>query len=175
MSEVVVLAISAVGFLAVGFCFSWLISRSKASSAFSAGQSAAAATLAIAEERVRSYERDLANAQLQETKLAAMVEQGRQEIEQLRADKAQYQERASRIPLAEAKIEELGARLHQLQTDLQAVGEQRVALETEAGRLPALEARLTEADAAKQADQQQLADQREVVRVKMARVHSPMW
>lgn len=110
--------IAAVIGLVVGVLLTWLLIRGKIAAAVQQGKTAVAVDLATANERARALEAERAQLiQSQET-LKAQAAEWREALDLARDERAQLNERASRVPTLEGQVSEL---LEQQKVDQQEI------------------------------------------------------
>jgi len=110
--------IAAVIGLVVGVLLTWLLIRGKIAAAVEQGKTAVAVDLATANERARSLEAErVQSIQAQET-LKAQAAEWREALDLARDERAQLNERASRVPTLEGQVSEL---LEQQKVDQQEI------------------------------------------------------
>lgn len=110
--------IAAVIGLVVGVLLTWLLIRGKIAAAVEQGKTAVAVDLATANERARSLEAErVQSIQAQET-LKAQAAEWREALDLARDERAQTNERASRVPTLEGQVSEL---LEQQKVDQQEI------------------------------------------------------
>lgn len=110
--------IAAVIGLVVGVLLTWLLIRGKIAAAVEQGKTAVAVDLATANERARSLEAErVQSIQAQET-LKGQAAEWREALDLARDERAQTNERASRVPTLEGQVSEL---LEQQKVDQQEI------------------------------------------------------
>ncbi len=137
--------IAAVIGLVVGVLLTWLLIRGKIAAAVEQGKTAVAVDLATANERARSLEAErVQSIQAQET-LKAQAAEWREALDLARDERAQLNERASRVPTLEGQVSEL---LEQQKVDQQEILRLATSEAEKAQSLQSATARLAETEQA---------------------------
>ena len=110
--------IAAVIGLVVGVLLTWLLIRGKIAAAVEQGKTAVAVDLATANERARSLEAERVQSILAQETLKAQAAEWREALDLARDERAQLNERASRVPTLEGQVSEL---LEQQKVDQQEI------------------------------------------------------
>lgn len=135
--------IAAVIGLVVGVLLTWLLIRGKIAAAVEQGKTAVAVDLATANERARSLEAErVQSIQAQET-LKAQAAEWREALDLARDERAQLNERASRVPTLEGQVSEL---LEQQKVDQQEILRLATSEAEKAQSLQSATARLTKTE-----------------------------
>lgn len=110
--------IAAVIGLVVGVLLTWLLIRGKIAAAVEQGKTAVAVDLATANERARSLEAERVQSIQAQGTLKAQAAEWREALDLARDERAQLNERASRVPTLEGQVSEL---LEQQKVDQQEI------------------------------------------------------
>ena len=142
--------IAAVIGLVVGVLLTWLLIRGKIAAAVEQGKTAVAVDLATANERARSLEAERVQSILAQETLKAQAAEWREALDLARDERAQLNERASRVPTLEGQVSEL---LEQQKVDQQEIlrlatseAEKAQSLQSATARLAKTEQTLTDTE-----------------------------
>ncbi len=136
------LVATAIG-LVIGVLLTWLLTRGRIAAAVEQGKTAVAVDLATANERARALEAERAQLiQAQET-LKAQAAEWREALDLARDERAQLNERASRVPTLEGQVSGL---LEQQKIDLQEIRRLATSEAEKAQSLQSATARLTKTE-----------------------------
>ena len=136
------LVATAIG-LVIGVLLTWLLTRGRIAAAVEQGKTAVAVDLATANERARALEAERAQLiQAQET-LKAQAAEWREALDLARDERAQLNERASRVPTLEGQVSRL---LEQQKIDLQEIRRLATSEAEKAQSLQSATARLTKTE-----------------------------
>lgn len=103
MDLVTFLAAAGIGALAGGL-FSWIFMRARLSAERAHGRTEGTAEISVANERIRSLECEKADHSAQHVALKMQAESWREALDVARDERAQFAERASRVPDLESQI-----------------------------------------------------------------------